>query len=129
MRPIEQSCFWLATRPRCVAPVPLAGNCRADVAVVGGGFTGLWTAFFLKQLDPACEVVVLEKGVTGYGGSGRNAGIVSNCIDHSHAAAVSHFGWASTAIAPCRRRRRAPRSTPRSIKEPSSFPAAASSTR
>src|SRR5579875_622992 len=92
MRPIEQSCFWLATRPRCVAPVPLAGNCRADVAVVGGGFTGLWTAFFLKQLDPACEVVVLEKGVTGYGGSGRNAGIVSNCIDHSHAAAVSHFG-------------------------------------
>jgi glycine/D-amino acid oxidase-like deaminating enzyme len=92
MRDIEQSCYWLATR-RDPSPSPaLQEKISAQFAVVGAGFTGLWTAYFLKQLDPGADVVVVEQGVAGYGGSGRNAGIVSPSIDHSHALAIVHFG-------------------------------------
>ena len=91
MGPIEQASYWLDTRPP--QPVePLTGKIEADVAIIGAGFTGLWTAHFLRQLDPELDVVVLEQGVAGYGGSGRNAGIVSPCLDHSHELAAVHFG-------------------------------------
>ena len=53
---------------------PLDGDRRADVCIVGGGFTGLWTAFELKTRDPSLDVVVIEKSVCGAGGSGANAG-------------------------------------------------------
>jgi glycine/D-amino acid oxidase-like deaminating enzyme len=90
--PIESASFWLATR-RDHNPHPrLEGNREADIAIIGAGFTGLWTAHFLRQLEPKHEIVVLEQGVAGYGGSGRNGGIVSASIDHSHALAIAHFG-------------------------------------
>ena len=58
-------------------PAPaLAGAERADVAILGGGFVGLWTALELKRRDPACDVVVLERDVCGGGASGRNGGMV-----------------------------------------------------
>ena len=91
MRPVEETCYWLATRPAREASV-LAGDVRADVAIVGGGFTGLWTALFLKELDPALRVAVVEQGLVGYGATGRNAGIVGETLDHSHALAARHFG-------------------------------------
>jgi len=93
MRTIEQSCFWLATRSDTAPSASLTGETRAQVVIVGAGFTGLWTALFLKQLDPNLDVAVLEQGVAGYGASGRNAGIVGPCIDHSHSLSVAHFGW------------------------------------
>jgi glycine/D-amino acid oxidase-like deaminating enzyme len=74
--------------------IPLAGRVTADVAIVGAGLTGLWTALHLKALDPATDVVVLEQGVSAFGASGRNAGILTETIDHSHAQAVAHFGEA-----------------------------------
>jgi glycine/D-amino acid oxidase-like deaminating enzyme len=89
---IEQSCFWLATRRGYTPSPPLQGDARADVVIVGGGFTGLWTSIFLKELAPDTEVMVLEQAVLGYGGSGRNAGQVSGSIDHSHKLAIAHFG-------------------------------------
>jgi len=93
MQPIEQACFWLARRaPR--DPAPLSGSRDADVAIVGAGLTGLWTALFLKQLDPASEVVVLEQGLAAYGASGRNAGMLSETVDHGHGLAIEHFGEA-----------------------------------
>ena len=55
---------------------PLEGAARADVAVVGGGYVGLWTAIRIKELDPACDVVVLEQDLCGSGASGRNGGFV-----------------------------------------------------
>ena len=91
MRPLEQSCYWLARQASDPAP-PLSGRVEADVAVVGAGFTGLWTSLHLKRLDPRREVVVLEQESVGYGASGRNAGILSETIDHSHELAVAHFG-------------------------------------
>jgi glycine/D-amino acid oxidase-like deaminating enzyme len=89
--PIEEACFWMAARP--IAPAePLAGEVHADVAVVGGGFTGFWTALFVKELDPSASVCAVEGRVAGYGGSGRNAGIVGEALDHSHELAIRHFG-------------------------------------
>jgi glycine/D-amino acid oxidase-like deaminating enzyme len=60
-----------ATRP------PLPAGLEVDVAVVGAGFTGLWTAYYLKRADPSLEIAVLERELAGYGASGRNGGWVS----------------------------------------------------
>ncbi len=56
---------------------PLPGNLDADIAIVGGGFTGLWTAYYLAKRDPSIRVVVLEKEFAGFGASGRNGGWAS----------------------------------------------------
>jgi len=53
---------------------PLAGDTQADVVVMGGGYTGMWTAWFLKEREPNLDVVVLERDVCGGGHSGRNGG-------------------------------------------------------
>lgn len=90
-KPIEEACYWLATRPRPPAPA-LEGDQRTDVAIVGAGLTGLWTALFLKELDPAADVLIVEQGVAAWGGSGRNAGMLAETIDHSHQLAIKHFG-------------------------------------
>lgn len=89
--PVEDSCYWLAAHKAAPAP-PLEGDRGCDVAIVGAGFTGLWTATFLKELDPALDVVVLEQAQSAYGASGRNAGILGDTVDHTHELAVAHFG-------------------------------------
>ncbi len=53
---------------------PMPGPMSADVAIVGGGFTGLWTALSLAQQDPERSIVVVERDFIGYGASGRNGG-------------------------------------------------------
>lgn len=55
---------------------PLAGDVRADVAIVGGGFTGLWTALSLRRRRPDLSVTLIERDICGAGASGRNAGKV-----------------------------------------------------
>ncbi|WP_253075352.1 FAD-binding oxidoreductase [Bradyrhizobium sp. 190] len=49
----------------------------ADVAIVGGGYTGLWTAYYLLKADPTLNVVIIEREHVGYGASGRNGGWAS----------------------------------------------------
>jgi glycine/D-amino acid oxidase-like deaminating enzyme len=56
--------------PRAALPGPL----DVDVCIVGAGYSGLWTAYYLKKADAAVRVCVLEKEVAGYGASGRNGG-------------------------------------------------------
>ncbi len=67
--------FWFAdlggAPPRRPA---LAGDTRADVCIVGAGYTGLWTAWYLKAAQPDLDVLVVEKDFAGYGASGRNGG-------------------------------------------------------
>ncbi len=83
-------------------PVPvrrsLDGALDVDVAIVGGGFTGLWTARSLLEADPTLRVVVVEKEVVGFGASGRNGGWCSALFaasdarierQHGHDAAMS----------------------------------------
>lgn len=55
---------------------PLTGHAKADVCIAGGGLVGLWTAYWLKQWDPACDVVVVEQDICGGGASGRNGGFL-----------------------------------------------------
>lgn len=53
---------------------PLASNIDVDVAIVGGGYTGLWTAYYLAKEDPRTRIAILEKEIAGFGASGRNGG-------------------------------------------------------
>src|SRR4249920_2743043 len=57
---------------------PLEGDTTADVVILGGGYTGLWTALHLKELDPGVDVVLLEQDICGGGPSGRNGGFISS---------------------------------------------------
>jgi glycine/D-amino acid oxidase-like deaminating enzyme len=52
----------------------LSGPAEVDVAIVGAGFTGLWTAYYLQEADPGLRIAVLEKETAGFGASGRNGG-------------------------------------------------------
>jgi len=52
----------------------LPGDTSADVAIVGAGYTGLWTAYYLAQADPTLRIVVVERESAGFGASGRNGG-------------------------------------------------------
>ncbi|MCV7225780.1 NAD(P)/FAD-dependent oxidoreductase [Mycolicibacterium komossense] len=56
---------------------PLPGDRDADVCIVGAGYTGLWTAFYLKRADPSLRITVLEARFAGFGASGRNGGWLS----------------------------------------------------
>jgi glycine/D-amino acid oxidase-like deaminating enzyme len=65
--------YWLETCGDDLAPRPrLAGDGTADVAILGGGYTGLWTAYYLLRRQPGIRVVLLEREICGFGGSGRN---------------------------------------------------------
>ena len=65
---------------------PLSGDTEADVCVVGAGFTGLWTAYYLAAADPSLRIVVLERETAGFGASGRNGGWCSALFPASMAA-------------------------------------------
>ncbi len=69
--------FWYANTATPAPRPPLQGHREADVCVVGGGFTGLWTAYYLKRAQPELEVVVLEREFAGFGASGRDGGWLS----------------------------------------------------
>jgi glycine/D-amino acid oxidase-like deaminating enzyme len=88
--------YWLSTLDLTPRP-PLPGHSDVDVAIVGAGFTGLWTAYYLASADPSLRIAVLEAEVAGYGASGRNGGWCSALFptspeaiarEHGHAAAV-----------------------------------------
>lgn len=67
--------FWLETCGDDLTPrPPLDGSIDVDVAIVGAGFTGLWTAYQLLKRDPSLDVLVVEQEIAGFGASGRNGG-------------------------------------------------------
>ncbi len=88
--------FWYADDGLPAVREPLGGDASTDVVIVGGGYTGLWTAYYLKKAAPFLRITVLEKEFCGYGASGRNGGWLYNGIAgrdryaklHGHEAAV-----------------------------------------
>ncbi|MFF5534285.1 NAD(P)/FAD-dependent oxidoreductase [Streptomyces cinerochromogenes] len=72
--------FWYADDGLPAVREPLSGDASADVVIVGGGYTGLWTAYYLKKAAPFLRVTVLEQKFCGYGASGRNGGWLYNGI-------------------------------------------------
>lgn len=74
--------FWYDTLARVAACPALDGEARADLAVVGGGFTGLWTALFARRRNRDARIVLLEAGRCGDAASGRNGGFCAPSISH-----------------------------------------------
>jgi len=89
VRPGRQRSYWLrealgAEPPELAADIaapPLQGAAKADIAILGGGYTGLWTALRLTELAPGARIVILEADICGGGPSGRNGGFVTGWWD------------------------------------------------
>ncbi len=74
--------FWLDDLPERPVRPALAATVQADLAVVGGGYTGLWTALLAKRRNPDARVVLLEGKRIGWAASGRNGGFVEATLTH-----------------------------------------------
>ncbi|PSK98589.1 glycine/D-amino acid oxidase-like deaminating enzyme [Murinocardiopsis flavida] len=84
----EPRVFWLdpgvpGHAPPDPAP-PLTGRATADLAVVGGGYSGLWAALIAKERDPGRDVLLLEARTAGWAASGRNGGFCAASLTHGH---------------------------------------------
>jgi hypothetical protein len=71
---------------------PLDGTVSADLAVIGGGFSGLWTALLAKERDPGAEGVLVEGRRIAWAGTGRNGGFCSSSLTHGLANGLARFG-------------------------------------
>ena len=78
------SLWWDGLERDSAAP-PLETDTTAAIAIIGGGYTGLWTAYFLKQIQPNVDVVLVEAKHIGHGASGRNGGWLMGALEGCHA--------------------------------------------
>ncbi|MFN3605374.1 MAG: NAD(P)/FAD-dependent oxidoreductase [Leptonema sp. (in: bacteria)] len=91
MQNFREKSFWLSLGEYSVSE-PLRGEAKADVAIIGGGFTGLSTAYFLKKYEPSLNVTLLEGEVVGFGASGRNAGFSMTLFGFTLGITALRFG-------------------------------------
>lgn len=78
--------FWWSQVGLPEPAAPLRGDAECDVCIVGGGLTGLWTAYYLARADPGLRITLLEAEFVGFGASGRNGGWLSSELPGSRAA-------------------------------------------
>jgi glycine/D-amino acid oxidase-like deaminating enzyme len=83
--------FWLDRSDAPAPAPPLTGDATCDLAIVGGGFTGLWAAILAKQDDPGRDVVLVEGDTVAFGGSGRNGGFVDASLTHGLPNGLARF--------------------------------------
>jgi glycine/D-amino acid oxidase-like deaminating enzyme len=77
--PYADTSFWMQTVDDDLTPRPaLKGDVTVDVAILGGGYSGLWTAYYLLRDNPGLEVAIVEREICGFGASGRNGGWCSS---------------------------------------------------
>jgi len=80
MRDYASFSYWLETCGEALTPrPPLNGSVDVDVAILGAGYSGLWTAYYLQDRQPSLKIAIVEKEIAGYGASGRNG---SWCTAH-----------------------------------------------
>ncbi|GAA3811529.1 FAD-dependent oxidoreductase [Nocardioides panacisoli] len=91
LAPARPAPYWLDRSDRPPARPPLSGDLRCDLAVVGGGYSGLWTALLAKEADPARDVVLVEGGRIGWAASGRNGGFCEASLTHGEANGLARF--------------------------------------
>lgn len=84
-------CFWLDQPERPAERARVSATTRADLAIVGGGYSGLWAALLAKQRDPSLEVVVVEGNRVGWAASGRNGGFCASSLTHGLANGVARW--------------------------------------
>lgn len=82
LRDTKRAVYWLDTPARPGNRPKLTGSVRTDLLVVGGGYTGLWTALQAKERNPHTDVVLLEAGWVGEEASGRNGGFCEASLVH-----------------------------------------------
>lgn len=83
--------FWLDSDQRPEPLPPLTRDLAADLVIVGGGFTGLWTALQAKERDPKRHVVLVEANSIGWAASGRNGGFCAASLTHGYDNGKSHL--------------------------------------
>jgi glycine/D-amino acid oxidase-like deaminating enzyme len=84
--------FWLETAGDLTPRPPLDGSADVDVAILGAGFSGLWTAYYLQQRDPSLKIALVEREIAGFGASGRNGGWCTPGFPLSGAVLEERFG-------------------------------------
>jgi len=87
----EPAVFWLDDPAAPPALPSLVGAVEADLIVVGGGYTGLWTALHAKESDPDRDVVLVEAATVGWAASGRNGGFCATSLTHGEANGLDRF--------------------------------------
>ncbi len=96
-RRYEQYSFWLETAGDDLTPRPsLPGSVDVDVAVLGAGYSGLWTAYYLVQRDPSLRVAIVEGEIAGFGASGRNGAWCSSDFSVTPGMMVKRYGRDAT---------------------------------
>jgi glycine/D-amino acid oxidase-like deaminating enzyme len=88
--------FWLANYGAYTPNSPLEGDLKTDVAIIGGGFTGLATAYNLRKDSPGLNVALFESEAIGYGASGRNGGFSMTLFGLEPAVTKALFGHQRT---------------------------------
>lgn len=83
--------YWLDSPDKPVPESPLTADTTADLLVVGGGYTGLWTALRAKERDPDTDVLLVEAHESGWAASGRNGGFVSTSLTHGRPNGERHL--------------------------------------
>jgi glycine/D-amino acid oxidase-like deaminating enzyme len=79
MKDYAKFSFWMETSGDDLTPRPaLKNSSEVDVAILGGGYSGLWTAYYLLRANPGLRVAIFEKEIVGFGASGRNGGWCSS---------------------------------------------------
>jgi glycine/D-amino acid oxidase-like deaminating enzyme len=89
--PLAGGSFWWTTGDPGPARLPARGRLEVDVAIVGGGFTGLWAAIALLDAEPSLRVAVVEAERVGWGASGRNGGFCEASLTHGLANGLLHY--------------------------------------
>src|SRR5947208_17087456 len=84
---------WLETCGDELAPrTGVDGSIDVDIAILGAGYTGLWTAYYLLKREPSLRVAILERRIAGFGASGRNGGWVSSKLNIGLDAVARMYG-------------------------------------
>jgi glycine/D-amino acid oxidase-like deaminating enzyme len=86
--------FWYADIGMPARRSPLRGDDVADICIIGAGYTGLWTAWYIKEANPAARIIIVEKEFAGFGASGRNGGWLTGGFAWTHARYLDRGGEA-----------------------------------
>jgi glycine/D-amino acid oxidase-like deaminating enzyme len=93
MRNYSTVSYWLETCGDDLTPRPaMQGSIDVDIAILGAGYTGLWTAYYLLKRDPSLKIAILEKEIAGFGASGRNGAWCSGSVSTGLGTLAEHYG-------------------------------------